>query len=459
MIRPSLVVFAVLGVQYPANPVFAQGAPEDFAFGIELQPGPDAVQTLLLPIGVYQETTRDDLRDVQLFSAGGDAIPFAIRSIAPERQALQRSELKIFPIRSATERSVGEINLQIERREDGRLVSITDVDDRPEPEATTRAYIIDTSGATDSSTEPHALIFDWSDDAPVFVSTVRIETSRDLTSWRPLLNQATLASLEHDGQRLKQNVLALGSLPDSYLRVTWNGTEPAPLRAVELETRPSAKRAAKKTLDVTAQTIAAVDSGYEYDLGGPVPVDGLRLTGLTFNTVSKIRVLSRSDPDSSWRLRSSGMVFSLNSDGSIVESPALPISRQRDRYWRVEEVGTSGGLGSAAPRLQVEWTPEQLVFVKRDDQPVTLAFGSRRVETTRLDPQELLAALPSELTGSLTPSSVGAGSRFELGGPDTLRAPPKAAWKTYVLWGALIAAAAFVIALSVSLLTRMGREA
>lgn len=459
MTRSGLVLFALIGIHGPAGLAWGQGSPQDFAFGIELQPGPDPVQTLLLPVTVYQETTRDDLRDVQLFSAAGDAIPFAIRSIAPERQALQRSSLKVFPIRSATDRSVGEISLQIERREDGRLVSITDVEERPETEAATRAYIIDATGAIDSSMEAHALVFDWSDDAPVFVATVQIETSRDLTSWRPLLSLATLASLEHEGQRLKQNVLALSSFPDSYLRVTWNGTEPAPLRGVELEIRPSAKRAAKKTLDVTAQTIAAVDSGYEYDLGGPVPVDGLRLTSLPPNTVSKIRVLSRTDPASSWQLRTSGMVFSLSSDGSIVESPTLDVSRQRDRYWRVEEVGTSGGLGSAAPRLQVEWTPEQLVFVKRDDQPVTLAFGSRRVETTRLDPQELLAALPSELTGSLTPSSVGSGSRFELGGPDTLRPPPKAAWKTYVLWGALIAAAAFVIALSVSLLTRMGREA
>jgi hypothetical protein len=166
-------------------------------------------------------------------------------------------------------------------------------------------------------------------------------------------------------------------------------------------------------------------------------VDRLKLTdaeGASF--LATVRVYSRMHEEDAWRDRGLRTFYRSLVGGVAVESAALAID-DGDRFWRLEFEGE----GLSAPRLNVGWLPDEVVFLKQGAAPYVLAYGQAGVEARQWPLTELLR----QLNGSRPPdlAKVPFARVMEarmLGGPDRLiDAADPIDWRTIVLWLVLVA--------------------
>lgn len=115
---------------------------------------------------------------------------------------------------------------------------------------------------------------------------------------------------------------------------------------------------------------------HQFDLGGQLPTDRLRVALPQPNTVASIALRSRAKPADPWRRVRTTVVYRLNRDGDEVKSAEVAVATNTDRYWlRVDQRG--GGIGLEAPRLYVVgWVPHRLVFAARGKPPFLLAYAA-----------------------------------------------------------------------------------
>ncbi|MEM6732667.1 MAG: DUF3999 domain-containing protein, partial [Myxococcota bacterium] len=370
--------------------------PEDFAFGIEVTPIDDAspIQTLLIPQSAYRETSRPDLGDVRVYDAKRTPVPFARRSLAPPNPREHSVTVDGFPLLVPANQEIDALSMRIERDPSGRLTAVANAaPTEASPEL--QGYLFDLGSVADETGEIRGVAFDLSKVTDSFVSTVRIDSSKDLTNWQTASYAETLARIDFAGRTLTRDRFPLTINDTRYLRMTWGRVAPAiespslQLLLTEDRDEPERERAMASGTRVEDDPHA-----YEFDLEGPMPADRIRIRGLIENSLAEARLLSRADEKSEWTERDRSLIYSITVEGTVLESPAIALSPTRDRYWRLEVEGKGGGLADAVPVLEFEWVPEQLVFMRRGPPPFLFAFGSGRAEPVSFNAEELLSVLP-----------------------------------------------------------------
>lgn len=431
--------------------------PNDFAYGMELKPQDEApVQSLLLPPEVYRGMLEPDASDMQVFDANRTAVPFAVRSLQGQSADTVEYSLPAFPLLAPANASLDELALTVDRNDTGAIASIA-VQTPAKESPVLRGYLFDAEAAGASDKQSRHLEFKRTEETKSFITSVKIEQSDDLNRWQTVTYGQTVAYLQHRDRLLERLRIPLFGRTDRYLRLTWQDGAPAPeFNSVVLTVQGPIATPEPDSFTVSGTAGDDTNTAFEFDLGGPIPVARLNLLSLNENTFAEIQWLSRSDEDSDWIKRVSGLVYAVEVEGVTLASEALSVRPTGDRYWRLEIDGKGGGLGTAYPVLEASWVPEQLLFVRRGPAPYTLAFGTARVEPESFDSEELLSVLPDP--SALAEQSVTVGPRFDLGGASVLRPPPKERWKTILLWLALAGGVAFVAALGISLLGQMNRE-
>jgi hypothetical protein len=198
--------------------------------------------------------------------------------------------------------------------------------------------------------------------------------------------------------------------------------------------------AERPSLEIPGSASGVAQGEYQFDLGARLPIDRVNLGLPELNTVVAVELLSRMHPQDPWRHVAARQFYRVNTaDGELRNAP-IDIATDSDRYWLARGVG-SNGTGRVEPvRLQVAWTPSEIVFLARGSGPFMLAYGST-------------AAMPAETDLSSIPTAVTVlratlGARRELGGRARLARPAvEFPWKRLLLWA--------VLALSVCLLAWM----
>ena len=87
----------------------------DYAYSATLQvSGAGPAYVVSLPAEVYRSVTRADLTDLCVVNASGEVVPFAVRRPeAPRSRSPQPVNLRLFPIRSASEGSGQALRLRL----------------------------------------------------------------------------------------------------------------------------------------------------------------------------------------------------------------------------------------------------------------------------------------------------------------------------------------------------------
>lgn len=433
---------------------FAAEAPGDFAYAMPIvTEGEESLYQVELPPALYRGIAHPDLRDVRVFNANGEVVPFALRPRgAPAAGKPTETAVPYFPLRSEQKGEIEQVDISVNKRADGTIVNIRSGARKTTPRDTLRGYLLDTSQLK----EPvRALLFEWTSAPEGFAGKVRVDASDDLSRWTAIARDASLVNLEFGGHRLEQKRVEFAPQKHKYLRVSWPSAQKAlPLTGVRAEFAPGTVEP-QRTWVTIAEGMAAKKAGeYEYDLSGYFTFDRLRIGLPQENTVAQIEILARAKPADDWRLVASTLAYRLRSDGNELKSPDLVVTARGERYWllRVDQKG--GGIGAGVPALTIGWIPQQLVFAARGEGPFRLAYGNH---AARAAAYPIASLIPGHAAGEvLRVKAAALGEPLALAGTKRLREPID--YRRWLLWASLIVGVAVLAWMAYRLSRQIARN-
>lgn len=456
--RPALLLFA-LAAAAPA----AAATPDDYAWRWELAtPGDDGAHALVLEEDVYARITRADLRDLAVFNADGQAVPFAPM---PWRRTTERTHVPLawlrLPADTAGDGAGESLSLRIARDPDGTVRDLQ-LDSTGDPPAGPSTDLLIDLGEKPEPVSSLRLSLEEAPDQKVNLR-VRVLASDDLATWRTLGADLALVSIVDRGLRVERTRLDFAPSSERYLRLALAPGEDWPaLRRIEHERAERGDDAPPlRTVAVEGRPVAGEPGTFEYRSPGPLPVVRVDVALPAANTVAGIDVLSRDDRgdeaakrndprfEPRWSTAASFTAFRLGGgDAEVRHLPADADGAVRDTLWRVR---TSPALPQA-PTLRLSWRPDRFVLLAQGPQPYRLYAGSARAERPDYPVEAALAALAMSRPGDWQPppATLGAGS---VAGGDAVLGPDRGPdWRRWLLWGVLAIGALLVVAMSMRVL-------
>lgn len=382
----NFVLALIGGCLAPLAPFAAAEAVADYAGSMLLTTrGGEAMHRLELPIAVYAGVQHADLRDLRVFNAAQELVPYALASDLPPAAAVPSAVFTppVFPIWAEAGKTADQLDVRIEQREDGSVVSIktrgAKTGARAAPGRYAVAYIVD---ATKIDSPIASIKPQWRETPDNYVGTVRIEAGEDLKAWRTLVTGAPLAFLTQGQARLVQDTFKFPPTRSKYFRVILSPKAP---EIVGLSAdAPSARGETRRQTMHMAGHAGANAGEIEFDLGIRAPIDRVRLVVPQPNALAPVRLDARPEPRGEWRPVVSTVAYRIVRDGQELASPAVPVASNASPRWRAVVDQTSGGFGQLAPELEVSWPARNLVFLARGQGPFTLAFGRRDAPPVQL---------------------------------------------------------------------------
>lgn len=418
--------------------------PQDFAYGMPIMATEvAAAYRVQLPVDVYKTSVRDDLGDVRVFNAQGEAVPYSIQRVDARQTGgsgagASPQSLALFPLRGDAQ--AGTQGLRVTLDSPNGAIKLQ-TDGRPAGDAPVTQYLID---ARPLDAAIAALQLSWPESSADFSGRMRIECSDDLANWRLVVVAAPIANLHAGSQQLIENRIETPNIQAKFWRLSWMGHGPSfELSEVRAETAQGPPRVNWSTLVVTGKADTHSAGDYEFDLGARFPLERVNLILPDTNSVYLVDFKSRAHAKDAWREVARGGVYRLaTADGQQINGP-IDVALDRDRYWRVH---LSGDSANVAVRLEVSFCPSDLEFVAHGTPPYLLAYGSSDVGPAATD----LSFMPA---GAVI-STATLGSRSALGGASRIAAAGGPLDKRNVLWAVLVMAVAALATMA----TRLARD-
>lgn len=423
--------------------------PQDYAWQWPVQAEGDAAAYVLeLDAEVLQHVSRADLRDLAVFNADGEPVPFA--PLPHEQTEESRREpvawLRVpLPAPGQPE----SLALRLERDADGRL----------------RGLDLRTNDSTPTPPERHDLLLDRGEDPPPVAALhvllgegaalpvnlrVRVSASDDLADWREIGHGLPLVALDDNGLRIERLKLEFTGSNARYLRLSIENDGQWPvIGALQAERRlRGADSREWKSLTLEGTPVADAPGSFDYAIPGPLTIERVDVALPTTNAVAAVQVTARTGDQDWWRGVASFTAFRLGNNGEEVRHVAPEVRITRDRQWRV---ATQPAL-STAPALQLQYRPERFVLLAQGPRPYTLVAGSVRAAREDYPVQAALAA------SSTPPSKATLGARSEAGGAAALAPKRGEDWQRWLLWAVLAVGAGLVMVVSLRVLRHPGAE-
>jgi hypothetical protein len=440
-IRPLFLLALLLG-----GAAQAAERPQDFRQTLPLQlSGEGPWYRLELPIAAHLAARHGDLRDLRVFDAGGQAQAYAL---IPGRSETLEHELehgvRWFPLHGLADAAQAPA-LRVERSTTGTLIELRG-ETAAEAGQQLRGWLLDAS-AIDAPLV--RLNLDWSGGEEGF-QRFAIEASDDLQHWRGW-GEGQLARLSFAAERIDQRQVELPGQRARYLRLLWRSPQQAPqLEAVTLRSRRQDHQPAPLVWSEPLPAQRAGDGQYQWQLPLALPLERLRLPLEQANTLAPLRFEARASEQGPWRPLVSGLLYRLPENGREVRHEELALPGWPVQQLRLHLEARGGGLGEAAPRLQLALRATQLVFLARGEPPYRLALGHAGAQSAALPLASLIPGYKPERLAGL--------GRAELGEPaeplEQAAVEQQGDWQRFGLWAVLLLGVGLLAAMAASLLRR-----
>lgn len=410
---------------------------DEFAFAVPIEvTGGDAFYRLVIPQSVYEATSFADLRDLRIFNGGGEAVPYAFRSIELRSQKPEPVAMPIFPLRGPRNARAEDLDLSVGRSGDKVSVRLHTRGDKG-GQKVLLGYLIDASAL---KAPLSGITVQWGAQGADRLTAVKLEASGDLKYWTTLANDVPLGGVSHAGQRLERNTIEFRGRQEKYLRLTWLDAD----KAIELDSvRGMPTEQWEQPERMWKEVLATPDAGkpgdFLFDLAGRFPIDRLEFKLPQENTVVPVQVFSRNDPKDKWRPLSATVAYRLKQEGREMTSPALALGGHPDRYWLLNVNMKGGGIGSGDLGVRAGWIPRELVFTARGSGPFRLAYGNARAEASSLYEEAMVPGLRSDKPPKIVLAATGVQQKLAATAATGMSSAEK---KKFGLWAALLAAVA-----------------
>jgi hypothetical protein len=385
-----------------------------------------------VPVSVRWHAKHFDLRDLRVFNADGEPLPFALTTSSAQLVRDRReAAARFFPLYALNIESEPDVTLggSVRVRRDVRgNVEIEALPGTHTPavrkqQKVLRGWLVDASAA-DFPLE--RLELDWAPGEQEGFFRFSIEASDDLEHWNPW-GGGQLVRLNFDGQSILQREISLPGRKARYLRLIWEDAQTAPgVRGARVsgevahtgeallawsppiagepvpgEERefvwhlpsslsPQRVRVVLEEDNVLAPVVfygrnvqpAAPESARSGEGGGKtdpnVRSDRRRLRDVVRGSRhTPQRTEAKLSPsETPWQPLANGVLYRLpENQGKQMENeldlPSFPVNQLR---LRVDQRG--GGLGRSAPRIELALRNSELTFLARGNAPYWLAVGN-----------------------------------------------------------------------------------
>jgi|GEM_PF-157165 len=379
-----------------------------------------------VPASVMLGAVYSDMRDLRVFNAEGDSLPFALTDTATQTTTDKRTvTARIFPLyddKAAVSGVSLDSGLRIRRNTNGDVEIKTETVSR----ATTRpgqkvlrGWLLDASMA---DFPLQRLILDWGgnkgDDKEGFFR-IKVEASDDLEKWRSF-GEGQLVNLSFDGQIIRQREFSLAGGKPRYLRLLFDDAKAAiGLRGAQLSGAVTSVGAAPLvwTRPLNGEVVLGEEPEYIWHLPVSLPLQKIRITLDSANVLAPVIVYGRyvqpatgnareaippaqesyrnrmrlrdvikgrsakrkSPPPAAsqayWQTLASGVIYWLpGTHNERVENefdlPGIPVNQLRIQVDR-----RGSGFGGTAPRIELALKRQELTFMARGSPPYRLAVG------------------------------------------------------------------------------------
>jgi len=349
---------AVVGVCATLS-VWAQETPADFSAQVPLSvSGNGPWYRLELPLAVQLSARQADLSDLRVFNAAGDApgLRACRANLTQHTENRNVADVKWFPLYAADTRETLPA-VVMKSSAEGTLLEV-----RPSTATTTgqqvlRGWVLDASAI---KAPLQQLSLDWSHEQEGF-QRFSIEASDDLQHWTPW-GDGQVARLSFADERVEQHDVSLPGQTARYLRLLWQGQAAPLLTSAKLV---SATRSSLPTPWVWSQPLSGtrLQAGeYTWQLPAGLNVERLRVELTQPNTLAPVTLSGRRDSKQAWQPLSNGLLYRLTQNGQDVVQDQLQLPGQAVAELKLQVDERGGGLGTAAPTLQVAVRATQLVF-------------------------------------------------------------------------------------------------
>ena len=423
--------------------------PEDFAWQWPITlDGDQGAYRLVLDESVYARLARDDLRDLAVFNAQSQLVPFAPLAYAQTVRE-QHTPLRWLRVAAPAAGQGNTFSLRLERDSNGRVRDLQ-LDSQSAP-------------ATAPSTD---LLIDLGDEPPrvsslrlslgseaVLPVNLRVEVlaSDDLAQWQTLGRDLAVVAIVDNGLRIERLRLDFAASRQRYLRLSLARGENWPaIAGIENEQRETGTAGpAWQRVELQGQPVPEANGVFEYRSPGPLPVSRIDLHLAAANTVARVQFESRMTQEAAWSPVTGFTAFRLGTGDDELRQLPSDIPLRRDRYWQLR---TEPALPQA-PILVLHYRPDSFVLLAQGPAPYRLLAGSLRTSRPDYPVQAALAAAgASRPQGWQPPLAVLAGGSAAAGGDAALSPDRGPQYRRWLLWAVLGIGAALVLVVSVRML-------
>lgn len=428
----------------------ASDGPAAYLVSVPLRPEPagQGLYRVTLPLALLAHLRSPDRRDVRVFNAAGESLPFAWSGAPPAAAppAPRRVELPRFEWPAAARPDERDDDRErVEVRSDGTVLRVERrgaARHRPLADGAAADWLLDLS-ALPAGDLPLALEIQWNAQTQGIVRRAVVLASSDARVWRQV-GEATVLALRDDasGQWLEQRRIGLQSMrkEDRYLRLQFD----APLGLREAQAEMPRAEPALALDSARLRPVRAGPRAWTLGTGAVLAVKRMQIHVPQDNSVLAL-VIDRRLPDSpsgqagDWATVGSYIAYRIVRDGATVDSPPMDLAGFAAREWRftLDERLAPVELGF---EVTLWWPPQQLVFAARGPGPFQLALGRDSAPLAAIERSQLIPGyregdefkLPSAGLGAAIERQAAARSFTDA----WLGAEPEQ-WRRWVLWGAL----------------------
>jgi hypothetical protein len=198
---------------------------------------------------------------------------------------------------------------------------------------------------------------------------------------------------------------------------------------------------------------AASAGDYDYLLPASLPLEAVKVELPAGSTAARVHLLAQGDePQAPWSELASLDLVQLGLRRGAVETRFAPRQLKRLRLHSDTPL-------AQAPTLSVGWLPGQFVFLAEGGGPYRLLAGSYAARRGEYPVDEALNQLRSSHDATWQPPVATLGARVDAAGAQALQAPKVPYdWTRPLLWLVLVAGAALVGGMALSLLRQSRRD-
>lgn len=424
-------------------------APTDFAWQWPLvAPGEESAYRLELDDAVYARIAREDLRDLAVFNADGQPVPFSPLT-APTTIREQQRALNWLRVPAPAADSGEAFSLRLERDADGRVRDLL-LDSSTAPPTTPSSDLLVDLGEKPASVSSLRLQLGAEAVLPINLR-VDVLASDDLAQWQVLGRDLAVVAIDDNGLRIERLRLDFEPSSSRYLRLqlVGGGNWPAIGGLQDERTESGRLHAARREVVLEGQPVKGEPGVFDYRSAGPMPVERIDVRLPSANTVASVQFESRVGDEAPWYPVTGLTAFRLgNGDEEVRHLPA-DIGIKRERQWRVR---TQPALPQA-PSLVLSYRPDAYVLLAQGPAPYRLMAGSVRTARPDYPVQAALAAAGVNKPAGWQPplATLGTGAPGE-GGEAALSPDRGPQHRRWLLWSVLVIGALLVLAMSVRVL-------